>query len=60
VPLDELWKSGEGNLLFNSLMRLQHLALLIAPRLFGFQWVLMARQVKPDHALAPQSPGEQA
>jgi SAM-dependent methyltransferase len=60
VPLDELWKSGEGNLLFNSLMRLQHLALLIAPRLFGFQWVLMARQAKPEHALAPQSPGEQA
>lgn len=44
VPLDELWPSGEGSALFKLLMRLQHLALLLAPRLFGFQWVLVARQ----------------
>lgn len=43
VPLDELWKNGEGSALFTLLMRLQHLALLIAPRLFGFQWVFVAR-----------------
>jgi SAM-dependent methyltransferase len=44
VPLDELWPGGEGGVLFRLLMRLQHLALLLAPRLFGFQWVLVARQ----------------
>lgn len=44
VPLDELWREGEGNLLFNALMRLQHLALLLAPRLFGFQWVIVAKK----------------
>ncbi|HEY0736539.1 MAG TPA: hypothetical protein VGD69_16605, partial [Herpetosiphonaceae bacterium] len=44
VPLDELWREGEGNLIFNTLMRLQHLALLLAPRLFGFQWVIVARK----------------
>ncbi|HEX6289836.1 MAG TPA: class I SAM-dependent methyltransferase [Herpetosiphonaceae bacterium] len=44
VPLDELWPQGEGNPLFGALMRLQHLALLLAPRLFGFQWVLVARR----------------
>lgn len=44
VPLDELWTSGEGSPLFRLLIRLQHLALLLAPRLFGFQWVLVARQ----------------
>lgn len=44
VPLDELWRQGEGKLLFNALMRLQHLALLLAPRLFGFQWVIVAKK----------------
>lgn len=45
VPLDEVWPNGEGNFLYTILMRLQHAALLLAPRLFGFQWVLVARQV---------------
>jgi len=48
IPLDELWPSGEGTLLFNVLQRLQHLALLVAPRLFGFQWVLVARPVRAN------------
>jgi 2-polyprenyl-3-methyl-5-hydroxy-6-metoxy-1,4-benzoquinol methylase len=42
VPLDELWKSGEGKLLYKLMMKSQHLALSIAPRLFGFQWVILA------------------
>lgn len=44
IPIDELWANGEGTALFNALMRLQHLLLLLAPRLFGFQWVLVAKQ----------------
>src|SRR6185437_11561476 len=43
VPLDELWKNGEGKLLFNAMMRSQHLALMMAPKLFGFQWIMVAR-----------------
>src|SRR5688572_18603936 len=42
VPLDELWKNGEGKLLYKIMMRSQHLALAAAPRLFGFQWVILA------------------
>lgn len=44
VPLDELWPAGEGSLPYTALMRLQHLLLLLAPRLFGYQWVLVARR----------------
>lgn len=43
VPLDEVWKSGEGKLLFNALMRSQHLLLDFLPRLFAMQWIFIAR-----------------
>ena len=42
-PLDEMWSSGQGTLLFRLLMRLQHLALLLAPTLFAWQWVSVSR-----------------
>jgi len=47
VPLDELWPAGEGTRPFALLVRLQHLALALAPRLFGFQWVFVARRRHP-------------
>ena len=43
VPLDEVWPAGEGTLPYLLLVRLQHLALALAPRLFAFQWVFVAR-----------------
>ena len=43
VPLDELWPRGQDRLLFKTLMCCQHAALAAAPRLFGYQWVLLAR-----------------
>lgn len=43
IPLDELWPAGEGSRPYAALTRLQHLALALAPRLFGFQWVITAR-----------------
>ena len=43
IPLDELWPQGEGSRPYAALTRLQHLALALAPRLFGFQWILTAR-----------------
>jgi 2-polyprenyl-3-methyl-5-hydroxy-6-metoxy-1,4-benzoquinol methylase len=42
VPVDELWRRGEGKVLFRAAVRMQHLALDLAPRLFGMQWVFVA------------------
>jgi 2-polyprenyl-3-methyl-5-hydroxy-6-metoxy-1,4-benzoquinol methylase len=42
VPLDEIWPRGEGRPLFELLARLQHIALRLAPRMFGFQWIFVA------------------
>jgi 2-polyprenyl-3-methyl-5-hydroxy-6-metoxy-1,4-benzoquinol methylase len=47
VPLDELWPRWEGSALFRALTRLQHIALALAPRLFGYQWVFLARLATP-------------
>ncbi len=45
-PLDELWPAGEGSAIFGFLLRLQRLALLIAPTLFAWQWVLVAEPAR--------------
>jgi 2-polyprenyl-3-methyl-5-hydroxy-6-metoxy-1,4-benzoquinol methylase len=50
IPLDELWKRGEGGLLFNTMMHTQHFAVKLLPRLFAFQWIFLAR---PTSATAP-------
>lgn len=42
VPLDELFR-GEDSWLFRAAMRTQHLMVRLLPRLFGFQWVFVAR-----------------
>jgi 2-polyprenyl-3-methyl-5-hydroxy-6-metoxy-1,4-benzoquinol methylase len=47
VPLDELWKSGEGTILFRVMMRVQHVFVALLPRLFGYQWIFVARPL-PD------------
>ncbi|MCY2951016.1 MAG: class I SAM-dependent methyltransferase [Planctomycetota bacterium] len=44
VPLDELWRRGESHPLFKATTRMQHALIDIAPRLFAFQWVFVARQ----------------
>jgi 2-polyprenyl-3-methyl-5-hydroxy-6-metoxy-1,4-benzoquinol methylase len=46
VPLDEVWKNGEGKALYKLMMRSQHLALAAAPRLFGFQWIILASRAR--------------
>jgi 2-polyprenyl-3-methyl-5-hydroxy-6-metoxy-1,4-benzoquinol methylase len=46
VPLDELWRDNEESVVFQGAARLQHAAIAAAPRLFGFQWVLMARRAR--------------
>lgn len=42
VPIDELWKKGEGKLAFKAMLKMQHAALAVLPRVFGFQWVMTA------------------
>lgn len=42
VPLDEIWKNGEAKPLYKAAMKTQHAALAVAPRLFGFQWIMEA------------------
>jgi 2-polyprenyl-3-methyl-5-hydroxy-6-metoxy-1,4-benzoquinol methylase len=46
VPLDELWKGGEGTLIYRAMMRSQHLALAALPRVFGFQWIFVAEPAR--------------
>lgn len=48
IPLDEVWKNGEGKLPFRAAQRMQHLALDIAPRLFSMQWVMVATAKDPS------------
>ena len=43
IPLDELFRSGEGTWWFNMMMRAQHMMLSLLPRLFAMQWVFVAR-----------------
>ncbi len=43
VPLDEVFRRGEGKWWFNMLMRAQHALLALLPRLFAMQWVFVAR-----------------
>lgn len=45
VPLDEVWKNGEEATFYKLATRAQHGLLSIAPRLFGFQWVMVAKPV---------------
>jgi 2-polyprenyl-3-methyl-5-hydroxy-6-metoxy-1,4-benzoquinol methylase len=42
VPIDELWKRGEGRLLFRATVRMQHVFLSLLPRVFGYQWIFVA------------------
>ena len=42
VPLDEIWKNGESSLPYRAAIKTQHAALAVAPRLFGFQWIMEA------------------
>jgi 2-polyprenyl-3-methyl-5-hydroxy-6-metoxy-1,4-benzoquinol methylase len=47
VPLEEVWRTGRETWLFDKLVRLQHILIDLAPRLFGFQWIFVARAAGP-------------
>ncbi|MBW3636855.1 MAG: class I SAM-dependent methyltransferase [Armatimonadetes bacterium] len=44
VPLDELFPQLQNRAAFKILMKAQHILLRLAPRVFGFQWILVARK----------------
>ncbi len=44
VPLDEVWRGGQGKGLYKLAIKAQHLVVRIAPRVFGFQWIFIARK----------------
>jgi hypothetical protein len=44
--VDEVWRRGEKRLAFRTAVRMQHVALDLAPRLFGMQWVFVAEPAK--------------
>lgn len=44
VPLDELWKGGQGNPLFRLMTKLQHLLVALFPRLFAFQFIFLSER----------------
>lgn len=46
VPMDELFPRLKGKPIFSVLMRMQHIMLRMAPRLFGFQWVFVLKKAK--------------
>ena len=58
VPLEELWRGGEGGFLLGAARRLQYLAASVAPRLFGYQWVFVARPATASarQAVVPSEP----
>jgi hypothetical protein len=43
VPLEELWRGGAGTVPFRLLMAAQNALVRLLPRLFGFQWIVIAR-----------------
>lgn len=44
VPLEELWRGGPGNPFFRLVMGIQKALVWLLPRLFGYQWVFVARR----------------
>ncbi len=42
LPIDEIWKNGQGSLIFRGLVRSQHLMLDLMPGLLAYQWIFVA------------------
>jgi hypothetical protein len=43
VPIEQIWPAGASPAALRALMLAQRAALLLAPALFGFQWIFVAR-----------------
>ena len=47
VPLEEVWRTSPGNPLFRLAMKLQKICVSLLPRVFGYQFVFVARPEAP-------------
>ncbi|MEO7909853.1 MAG: class I SAM-dependent methyltransferase [Roseiflexaceae bacterium] len=47
VPLEQIWPADGSQALLRTLMLAQRIGLLLAPALFGFQWIFVARRALP-------------
>jgi hypothetical protein len=47
VPLEQIWPADGSRGLLRALMLAQRAGLLLAPDLFGFQWIFIARRALP-------------
>jgi 2-polyprenyl-3-methyl-5-hydroxy-6-metoxy-1,4-benzoquinol methylase len=56
VPLDEVWKDGQGGVAYKVMTKLQHAALAVAPRLFGFQWIMVCQPAAAAARIAEAAP----
>jgi hypothetical protein len=45
IPIDELWRTGEGNPVYDLLVRIQHVLIGLQPRLFANQFIIEADQM---------------
>jgi hypothetical protein len=43
VPLEQIWPAHRSPAILKLLMAIQRVGLLVAPTLFGFQWIMVAR-----------------
>jgi hypothetical protein len=43
VPLEQIWPAHRSPAILKVLMAIQRVGLLLAPTLFGFQWIMVAR-----------------
>jgi hypothetical protein len=46
VPLDEVWKKGEGSLPYRMMAGVQNLLVRALPRVFAMQWIFVARAAR--------------
>jgi SAM-dependent methyltransferase len=48
VPIEQIWPADGSLALLRAIMAVQRAALLLAPALFGFQWIFVARRALPE------------
>ena len=48
VPIEQIWPPETSRALLRGLMLLQRAALLLAPRMFGFQWIFVCRTINDE------------
>ena len=50
VPIEQIWPAGASPAILRAIMHAQRAGLLLAPTLFAFQWIMVARPIEPAKA----------